>query len=834
MKRIIHAILMALCLAAVVTSCDTTPTTTADSDTATVPSAPVLTATALSSSALKVSWSQIDDATGYKIYRSTATAGTYALIATFSTNTTCSFQDISLSAATAYYYKGIAVNAAGTSDESAVVTATTLASTDTTDNTDTTSVTLLDPPATVNLTVNSAKSITVTWSAVTGATGYVLYRSTDNASFSSIYSATSSSTTSYINTGLTGSTTYYYAVATTNEFGTGELSTATSATTSADTSSTPSNGNTSTRSIISSSDDVVANATFANTVYLNMSTPSWSTDNATFTTATSTETEMTDSMTIKFKNNKLSIDGSNATGATKLVLTGSTKDCGSTIGVSIKSNASYNIELYLDGVTISSGNYPCIEVTKASRTFVVLNGTNTFTDGRSYGTGYGDDYTDTAADVTDDIALTQSWVEKGADTKGSLYSKGQLLFSGTGTLSITAAYKHCVYSKDYIHIYGGTITTKNSGRNGVQSVNGFIMDGGTLSITGTGTNTNNQSRGIVVEGQESIEEDGVTPYGVGEGFIVITGGTITSNTVSKGMTAKWDVDDDAESTSTADDPYPYVQISGGTISMTTTGTPQDDSSSTYTFYDADGVSTTETTSLSPEGIEGKEDVFISGGKITLHTTDDGINASNTSGEVNISGGEIYVFSSDNDCIDSNGTLTISGGTIVSLCTTTPECAFDCDQNTFTITGGLLVGIGTSNFSEPTASACTQNAVVIAASYAPAGGTMAIANGTTCAFAFTVPSLSSIASTGGTSTYDVMVLSSPSLASNTTYTIYKNATVTGTDFNGLYTDIDDWTAGTSTGTFTTSATVTTVGSVSNGGSQEGQHTAPGSGTMPGQK
>ena len=91
------------------------------------------------------------------------------------------------------------------------------------------------------------------------------------------------------------------------------------------------------------------------------------------------------------------------------------------------------------------------------------------------------------------------------------------------------------------------------------------------------------------------------------------------------------------------------------------------------------------------------------------------------------------------------------------------------------------------------------------------------------FAFTVPSLSSVASTGGNSnTYDVLIFSSPDIKSNTTYTVYKNAGVSGNTYNGLYLAPEAKTSGTSETTFTASSAVTTVGNVSNGGSQEGPH------------
>ncbi len=54
--------------------------------------------------------------------------------------------------------------------------------------------------------------------------------------------------------------------------------------------------------------------------------------------------------------------------------------------------------------------------------------------------------------------------------------------------------------------------------------------------------------------------------------------------------------------------------------------------------------------------------------------DDCMNASNS---IVINGGSIYCYSSGNDGIDSNGTLTITGGVVIASGTTSPEDGFDC-------------------------------------------------------------------------------------------------------------------------------------------------------------
>ena len=80
-----------------------------------------------------------------------------------------------------------------------------------------------------------------------------------------------------------------------------------------------------------------------------------------------------------------------------------------------------------------------------------------------------------------------------------------------------------------------------------------------------------------------------------------------------------------------------------------------------------------------KGLKAKVPFTVNGGDVSVYSYDDCMNASKS---IVINGGNIYCYSSGNDGVDSNGTLTITGGTIVSIGTTSPEEGFDCDQNTF--------------------------------------------------------------------------------------------------------------------------------------------------------
>lgn len=203
----------------------------------------------------------------------------------------------------------------------------------------------------------------------------------------------------------------------------------------------------------------------------------------------------------------------------------------------------------------------------------------------------------------------------------------------------------------------------------------------------------------------------------------------------------------------------------------------------------------ETVSSSPEGIEAKSNLVINSGYITVSTTDDALNAGNN---IDINGGYIYCISSNNDAIDANGNLTIAGGVLVAIGSREPEGAFDCDRNTFAITGGTFVGIGGA-LSEPTENVCTGNAVILGS--LTNGSTMALkADDGTAAFAFTIPN-----------TYNIMLLSSPLIETGGQYTVYSGGTATGDQtFYGLYLGDLGYTQGSAVNSFTVSSCITNLG------------------------
>lgn len=100
-----------------------------------------------------------------------------------------------------------------------------------------------------------------------------------------------------------------------------------------------------------------------------------------------------------------------------------------------------------------------------------------------------------------------------------------------------------------------------------------------------------------------------------------------------------------------------------------------------------------------EGLEGAN-ITVYSGDVEIHSSDDGINAANSDLEnynfsMTFAGGKTVVFADGGDGVDSNGTLTVSGGTLIVWTSNKADNQpLDAD-GTISITGGTVLAAGAS-------------------------------------------------------------------------------------------------------------------------------------------
>lgn len=229
-----------------------------------------------------------------------------------------------------------------------------------------------------------------------------------------------------------------------------------------------------------------------------------------------------------------------------------------------------------------------------------------------------------------------------------------------------------------------------------------------------------------------------------------------------------------------------------------------------------------------EGIEGA-DITISGGEIHVTASDDGVNvaggndtntaagtqaqdsfSSTGSNLLTISGGTLTVDAAG-DGLDSNGSVTMTGGTvIVNGPENSGNGALDYD-GTFNITGGFLIAAGASGMAQAPGEDSGQYSVSMEFAATQQAGTLVHledADGKT------------ILTFAPAKSFQSVVVSSPELKEGS-YTIYTGGSSTGTAADGLYTE-GEYSGGTKFVAFDITGSVTWVNAsgVTTGGSGMG--------------
>jgi|HubBroStandDraft_1064217.scaffolds.fasta_scaffold12794_2 fibronectin type 3 domain-containing protein len=179
----------------------------------TVPAAPTVLTAVSGNAQVTLTWTTSSGATGYYVKRSTTTGGPYTQIAT---QAAANYTDTGLTNGTKYCYVVSAYNSSGQSANSGEVNATPV---------------LPAPSAPTGLAATAGNAqVSLSWTAISGASSYHVKRSTTSGAETQIAAPTSNS---YTDTGLTNGTKYFYVVSAVNSGGESANSSEVSATPSA-------------------------------------------------------------------------------------------------------------------------------------------------------------------------------------------------------------------------------------------------------------------------------------------------------------------------------------------------------------------------------------------------------------------------------------------------------------------------------------------------------------------------------------------------------------------------------------------------------------------------
>ncbi|MEE4275844.1 MAG: carbohydrate-binding domain-containing protein, partial [Thermoleophilia bacterium] len=403
------------------------------------------------------------------------------------------------------------------------------------------------------------------------------------------------------------------------------------------------------------------------------------------------------------------------------------------------------VRLVLDGVDLASSTGAALAVLDAGKAVVILEAgsQSTLVDAATY--------VFPAADVDEPNA--------------ALFSAADLTIAGDGALAVAGRSNDGIASKDGLIIAGGEITV-DAVDDGIRGKDYLVVTGGTLDVTAGGDAL-----------KADNEEDAAL------GYVRIAGGTLDLDAATDGIDA-WSAaiivagaltiaaGDDAIHSETR------VEVNGGTIDIT----------------------------RSYEGLEGTE-IVITGGAITLVAEDDGLNvAGGADGSgwqqeggfpgapggpggrggaggagggpmvetpvegwyVEISGGTL-VIDAGGDGLDSNGSATVTGGTIVvNGPLTNREGALDVNGD-FLVSDAVLVAAGSIGMDETPSASSSQATLHLRFDTLVAAGTVV---------RIQAPDGTPIATFRASKDLQSLVVSTPGVVAGASYEVLTGGTVTG--------------------------------------------------------
>jgi len=276
---------------------------------------------------------------------------------------------------------------------------------------------------------------------------------------------------------------------------------------------------------------------------------------------------------------------------------------GTTTDGSFKVYSERKFEIKLNGATITNPSGAAINNQCGKTLYIVLadGTTNTLSDGGTYNT------------------------PENEKEKGTLYSDGQIVFSGTGRLNVYGTVKNGIASDDYIRFRPGVnIYVSTTAGNGIKVNDGIYLDGGVINVETTA----NGAKGINCES--------------------------------------------------------FIRVSGGRTTVITSGTSAIENSDTTNvaavkcdsaYVQTAGIMRLKSTGSSAKGLNCNTQITMSGGELSVVTTGEkdysapkGIKCDS---DALFNGGTTYSYSANSRPLDVGGTLTVASTATTSDTDTNP-------------------------------------------------------------------------------------------------------------------------------------------------------------------
>ena len=268
---------------------------------------------------------------------------------------------------------------------------------------------------------------------------------------------------------------------------------------------------------------------------------------------------------------------------------------------SLKIYSDNKFKLTLAGVHLTNPTGAAINDQCGKSMYLVLTDgtTNTLTDGATY--------------VVDD----------GEQMKGALFSEGQVIVSGKGSLAVKASGGHGIASDDYIRFRPGCkVHVTTSAGHGIKANDGIFVDGGVINVEVTG------------DGFKGLKSDRDIEVNGGRTTVVTSGASRLNEEEAIG-------DSEGGYSSCAGLKSDYgIYIAGGTVRMRSTGE-------------------------GGKGLNATTELVVTGGNVAVVTTGTrgqsapkGIKCDS---DISISGGSVYSYSAASTPLEAGETLTVADG-----------------------------------------------------------------------------------------------------------------------------------------------------------------------------